>query len=154
MGALFLVLAAPAFADTQVNACGRYSIWVPDNWKITIHGERLTAESRDNAITLVVAPLADKSADLIDEDVTDFIDEEIDNMKVTSDRRDKLGALQARILEGTGTDDGNIIFKALALDPSENAAVVEMLIYAEPAEMSRPANKDTVDRILRSFKPS
>ena|ERR1700722_5178410 len=154
LGLLFLMPAAPAFASTQVNACGRYSIWVPDNWKITFNNERMTAESRDNEITLVVAPLKDKEADLLDDDVTDFVDDEIDDMKVTSDRRDKVGGFQVRIFEGTGTDDGNITFKALAIDPSENEAVIEMLIYGDPGEMKRPANKANIDRILRSFKPS
>lgn len=152
-GLLFLIPGAPAFADTQVNACGKYSIWVPDNWKVTINNERLNAESRDGELTLVVSQLEDKAADLLDEDVSNFIDEEIDNTKFTSDRRDKLADFPVRILEGTGTDEGNIIFKALALDPGGNAAVIEMFIYGDPAEMNRPANKDTVNRILRSFKP-
>lgn len=154
LGLLFLVPATPALADTQVNAPGKYSIWVPDNWKVTFNNERLDAESRDTEITLVVSSLKDKDADLLDEDVTDFVDDEIDDMKVTSDRRDKLGAFDVRIVEGTGTDDGNIIFKAVALDPGTNAALIEMLIYGDPAEMKKPANRTAIDRILRSFKPT
>jgi hypothetical protein len=45
----------PAIADTQVNACGRYSLWLPDRWKITIENEKMTAVSRDNKLHLVVA---------------------------------------------------------------------------------------------------
>jgi hypothetical protein len=88
---LFLTPAAPALGDTKVNACGRYSIWVPDSWEITLKSERMTAESRDNGLYLVVAPIEDKSADVIDDDVVDFIDDELENMKITSDRREKLG---------------------------------------------------------------
>jgi DNA-binding ferritin-like protein (Dps family) len=153
LGLLLLTPAAPAFADTQVNACGRYSIWVPDTWKTTIENEKLTAESRDHELHLVVAPIRDKSADLIDDDVADFIDEALDDIKLTSDRREKLGGLEARVMEGTGMDDGNILFRAIALDPSENEGLIEMLIYGAPGEMKRPANRVIFDRIVRSFKP-
>ena len=102
---LFLTSAASALAETQVNVCGRYSIWVPDTWKITTNNERVTAESRSNGLYLVAAPIKDKSADLIDEDVTDFIDAELDDMKITSDRRENLGGVAVRIIEGTGKDE-------------------------------------------------
>jgi plasmid maintenance system killer protein len=150
---LFLLPAATAVADTQVSECGRYSIWVPDTWKITIKNERLTAESHDNKLYLVVAPIEDREADLIDDEVTDFIDAELENMKVTSDRREKLGGVAARIMEGTGTDDGNKIFRAVALDPGENEALIEVLIYGAPGDMKRPANKAILDRIVGSLKP-
>jgi hypothetical protein len=153
LGLLFLTQAAPAFADTQVNPCGRYSIWVPDAWKITLKKERMTADSRDNELHLVVAPIEDKSADLIDEDVADFIDDELDNPKITSDRRERSGGIEARVMEGTGKDDGNVIFRAVALDAGENEGLIEMLIYGDPAEMKRPANRVIIDRIVRSFKP-
>ncbi len=150
---LFVSPASSAMADTQTNDCGRYSIWLPDNWKVTINGERIDAESRDNEINMMVAPINDKSADLLDEDVTDFVSEEIDKTKFTSDRRDKTGDLQARFLEGGGYDDGDVVFKAIAIDPGMNAGLVELVIYGAPAEMGRPANRDIVDRILHSFKP-
>jgi uncharacterized protein YbdZ (MbtH family) len=153
LGLLFLTPAAPALADTKVNACGRYSIWVPDSWEVTLKKERMTAESRDNGLYLVVAPIEDKSADLIDDDVVDFIDDELENRKITSDRREKLGGMAARIVEGTGTDNGNMSFRAVALDPGENEGLIEMLIYAPPGEMKQPAIKAMVDRIVRSFKP-
>jgi hypothetical protein len=153
LGLLCLMPMAPAFAGTQVNGCGRYSVWVPDNWKVTFNNERLTAESRDDDITLVVSPLKDKEADLTDEDVTDFIDDEIDDMKVTSDRRDKIAGIEARIVEGTATDDGNISFKAVALDPSENDAVIELLVYGAPEELNKGNAKAAIDQIVRSFKP-
>src|SRR4029077_18330580 len=101
-------------------------IWVPDAWKITIKNERMTADSRDNELHLVVAPIEDKSADLIDEDVSDFIDDEIDSPKITSDRREKSGGIEARVMEGTGMDDGNVIFRAVALDPGESEGLIEM----------------------------
>lgn len=151
---LFLMQSAPAFCETQTNSCGRYSVWTPDNWKVTIDGERLIAESRDNEINLVVSPLKDKSADLLDEDITDFISEEIDETKFASDRREKVGEFEARVLEGTGFDEGDIVFKAVAIDPGGNAGVIELVLYAAPKEINRQSNKETVDRILRSFKPN
>jgi hypothetical protein len=148
-----LMPTASAFAETRVNACGGYSVWVPNNWKITIDNERLTAISRDNWLSLVVAPLSDE-AHLLDphESVTNFVEEEIDGVKFTSDRRDKLGDFQVRVLEGTGEDQ--YAFKALALDPGGNKAVIELLIYADRAEMNRPENKTVIEKILRSFRPS
>jgi hypothetical protein len=107
---VFLMPVAPALADTQVNACGRYSIWVPDSWTLTIKKERMAAESPDNGLYLVVAPIGDKSADLIDDDVVDFIDDELEDMKITSDRREKLVGIEARVMEGTGADNGNMSF--------------------------------------------
>jgi hypothetical protein len=154
LGLLFLMPAAPALAGTQVNACGRYSISVPDTWEITIKKERMTAEARDNGLYLVVAPIGDKSADLIDAEVADFVDDELENPKIMSDRREKLGDFEARIMEGTGTDNGNVSFRAVALDPSENEGLIELLIYAPAAEMRKPAIKVIVDRIVRSFKPT
>lgn len=154
LGLLLLMPAAPTFADTQVNACGRYSIWVPDAWKITIENEKLSAESRDGELYMIAGPIEDKFADLIDGDVTEFIEDELQDMKITSDRRDKLAGLEARILQGTGTDEGSRVFTAAALDPSENEGLIEVLIHGAPAAMKRPANKAIVDRILQSFKPS
>ncbi len=150
---LLLMPAAPALAGTQVNACGRYTVWVPDTWKVTAKNERLTADSRDDELHVIVAPIKDKLADLIDADVVDFIDDELDDVKITSDRREKSGGIDARVMEGTGMDDGNILFRAVALDPGENEGLIEVLIYGAPGEMKRPANKAIVDRIVRSFKP-
>jgi hypothetical protein len=143
----------PHSSDKQINACGKYAIWVPDTWKVYIKNERLTAESRDNDLYMVVAPLEDKTAELLDDDVGDFIDAELDNMKITADRREKLDGLEARIIEGTGTDDGEMFFRAIALKPSEDDGIIVMLIYGEPGEMKRPTNRTIIDRIVHSFRP-
>ncbi|HLH95088.1 MAG TPA: hypothetical protein VKW08_08215 [Xanthobacteraceae bacterium] len=150
---LLLLPAAPTLAHVQVNACGRYSIWIPDTWKITATNEKLTAESRDGELYLVVSPVEDKSADLIDDDVTEFVENELESVSVTSDRREKFAGLDARVIEGTGVDDGDRSFKAVALDPSENEGLIEVLVYGSPRVMKRPANRSIVDRILHSFKP-
>jgi len=147
-----------AAADAQVNACGKYAVWLPDRWKVTIKNERLTALSRDNKLHLVVAPLEDKTAELLDDDVGDFIDDELDDMKITADRREKLSGVEARVMEGTGTneDDDNeadVSFRAVALQPGEKTGVIEILIYGAPGEMKRPEARAVVDRIMRSFKP-
>jgi hypothetical protein len=46
-----------------------------------------------------------------------------------------------------------VSLRAVALDPSENEGLIEVLIYAPPGEMRQPAIKALVDRILRSLKP-
>ncbi len=94
-----------------------------------------------------------KSANLLDDDVADFIADELEGMKITSDLREKSGGIEARVMEGTGTDDGDMSFRAIALKPNENAGVIEMLIYGSPAEMKRLASRAIVDRIIRSLKP-
>ena len=63
-----LMPAALACAGTIVNACGKFSFWVPDDWKPAKEAgggtERSTYESPDGVIWVVVSPLADKNADL------------------------------------------------------------------------------------------
>ncbi|HXY58478.1 MAG TPA: hypothetical protein VEH76_07845 [Methylocystis sp.] len=154
LGLMLLAPSCGAHAANQVNGCGRYEIWTPDNWKVTFNKERLEAESPDNEITLVVAPVEDRAADLLDEDVIEFIDDEIDAMKVTSDRREKIGGLEARILEGVGKDNNDAVsFKAVAFDPGGNAGLIEMIVYGDPAMMNRRTYKAIFDQMLGSFKP-
>ena len=86
--------------------------------------------------------------------MTKFVEEEMDNVKVTSDRRDKLRDFQVRILEGTGDQGDKLSFKALALDPGGNEAVIELLVYADRREMNRLANKNVINRILPTLMPT
>lgn len=154
LGLLLLGPVCGAHATTQVNGCGRYEIWTPDNWKITLNKDRLEAESPDNEIVLVVAPVNDRSADLLDADTTEFIDNEINEPKVTSDRRDKVGGLEARILEGVGRDNNDpVSFKAVALDPGGFEGLVEMIVYGAPEMMERHTYKTIFEQMLASFKP-
>jgi hypothetical protein len=154
ISALLFMAPAPAIAATQINGCGKFEVWVPDNWKVAVDGERLTGESDD--LSVLVGPLADKDADLIDEEVTDFIDEELENMKVTSDRREKLESFDVRLFEGTGRDDEeeeDVVFRALALSPNTDNPVIEVLVYGAPELMSKPENQAVTERILRSLRP-
>jgi hypothetical protein len=153
--------SALACAGTIVNACGKFSFWVPDDWKLAkesregkISAERSTYESADGNLYVLVGPLADRDADLMDEDVTDFIEQELDDMKVASDRRDKLENFNIRLVDGTGEDEGEAVsFKALALDPSATSGVIQILVYGVPADMSKTENEAIVERILRSLRP-
>ncbi len=153
-----LMPAALACAGTIVNACGKFSFWVPDDWKpakeATGGTERSTYESPDGLIWVVVSPLADRNADLMDEDITDFIDEELDEQKVTSDKREKLEKYDVRVLEGAGLDEGEAaVYKALALDPGAAEGVIMVLVYGERSQMRKTENEVLIDRILRSLRP-
>lgn len=154
--AVFLscLVAAGANAGDNVNQSGKFSIWVPDQWKVTQEGNRIRARNPRDTIEVLAGPLPDTDADLVDEDVADFVDDEIDDMKITKDDKTKLGSLDARILEGEGTDEGDdIIFRALALDPGGTAAVIEVVVYGDDDIMDTPDIKRVVERILRSLKP-
>jgi len=160
----FLVLAStlgatkPSCAGTIINTCGKFSFWVPDDWKVTKEGtdsvERTSVESKDGTLSVLVGPLPDKTAVLTDEDVTDFVDEEFDDMKVTADKRDMVEKFNVRLLEGTGTDEGEaIVFKMLALDAGVDGGVLAVVISGEPKDLGRAENQATIEKILRSVRP-
>lgn len=160
----FLVLAStlastkPSCAGTIINACGKFSFWVPDDWKVTKDGmssvERTTFDSKDENLHVLVGPLVDKDVALSDEDVTDFADEEFDDMKVTSDKKDTVEKLDVRRVEGTGTDEGEpIVFKLLAMEAGSDGGVLAIVVSGSPSDMARPENQATIDRILSSLRP-
>jgi hypothetical protein len=160
----FLILATmlaatkPGCASTVINACGRFSFWVPDDWTMTkenpVNVERSTFESRDGNLYVLVGPLPDKSAELSDDDVTDFVDEEFDDMKVTADKTTKLDNMDVRLVEGTGTDEGDpIMFKMLALDGGSDEGVLVAVVSGSAKDMARSANQSMIEQILHSLKP-
>jgi hypothetical protein len=144
------IATAPAFAATQVNASGKFSIWVPDDWEVTFNGKRLSAENDE--ISVVAGPLADKAATLNDEDVRDFVGDELNNIKVTVDRLDKLEGFDIRVLEGTDEDEN--AFRSIALLPRAGERVIQVLAYGDPAEMDKPETRSIIDRILQSLRPA
>jgi hypothetical protein len=153
-----MALPKLACADTVINVCGKFSFWVPDDWKETKdagNAERTSFESPDDgSLFVLVGPLMDKDADLIDEDVVDFVDDELDDMKVTSDKRDVLEKFKVRLVEGTGTDEGDpVAFKLLALDPDSDIPVLAILVYGDARAMNRPASQAVIERILHSLRP-
>jgi hypothetical protein len=144
--------AVSAFAGTQVNGSGKFTVWLPDDWEVTVNGKRTSAENDE--ISLVAGPLSDKTAALTDEDVKDFVGDELDNINVTLDRRDKLEGFEIRVLEGTSEDDGSpILFRSLALSPHAEGRVIQVVAYGDPAEMNKPATRAIIDRILLSLRP-
>ena len=151
---LWLAGTLSAVAGEQSNPAGKFSIWVPDGWVLKMEGKRLVGHNPADTVQIVVGPLKDPDADLVDEDVTDFVDDEIDAMKVTSDAPTKQAGRNARAIEGTGEDDDeDVTFRAIAIDPSEKDPVIVALVYAEDPPWSRPEFQQTVARILKSFKP-
>lgn len=160
----FLVLAStlaatkPSCAGTIINACGKFSFWVPDDWKVTKDAtgsvERTAFESKDGNLYVLVGPVESREAVLTDEDVTDFADEEFDDMKITSDKKDKVEKMDVRLVEGTGTDEGeSIAFKMLAVEAGTDEGVLVIVVSGAPSDMARPENQATIDKILRSLRP-
>jgi hypothetical protein len=161
---LFLVIAASTFAATKptcagtvVNVCGEFTFWVPDDWKPTKDSDfitRTTFDSADGNLSVVAGPLSDTDADLGDEEVSDFADEELDEMAVTADVRGVLEKFSIRLLDGTAQDEGDpVIFKMLALDPGSDHTVIAVLIYGSAEDMNKADNQATIDKILHSLRP-
>ena len=155
-----LAATKPGCADTVLNVCGKFSFWVPDGWRATkeslTNAERSTFESADATLYVVVGPLSDKTADLSDDDVPDFAGEQFSEVKVTSDTRDKLENFHVRLVNGTGTVEGdttNYAYKLLAIDPALTEPVLVALVYGDEASMARAENQATIDKILRSLRP-
>ena len=149
-----LAATASAFAGEYKNPPGKFSIWLPDPWTVRVEGNRIFAQNPKDTIEVVAHPLLDPDADLVDEDVTDFVDDELDSMKVETDKPMKHGALNARYVEGTGTDGpDDVIFKALAIDPSEKDAVIEVVIYGDDDVMDKDELQPMIQHILRSLQP-
>jgi len=151
---IWLVSAAGVQAAQHTNAAGKYSIWLPDGWTVKVEGNRILAQNPKDTVEAVVGPLTDADADLVDEDVADFVDDELDSMKVVSDTASKRGGLDVRMLEGTGTDGPDtVIFRAVAVDPNAKDAVIEVVVYGDDDVMDKDDVKATVARILNSLKP-
>jgi hypothetical protein len=152
---LFVCLVPFAARSAQYrNDAGHFSIWLPDAWIVTQQGNRLDAHNPPDTVQVAVAPLKDADADLTDDDVADFVDDEIDAMRVTADRQMPVGNLQARHLEGTGKDEGDdIVFRAVAIDPGGTAPVIEALVYGEDKAMTHDQVQNAVEHILRSLRP-
>jgi len=161
----FLVLVSslaatkPGCAGTIINACGKFSFSVPDDWRKSTEDDELTVEqtayeSRDGNLYVVAGPLADKTATLTDEDVVEFLDEQFDRMKVTSDKKETIDKFQVRILEGTGSDDGDaIVFKGIALDTGTETGVLMVVVSGAARDMEQTDNVALIDRMLRSIRP-
>ena len=152
-----LAMTKPGCASTVINACGKFSFWVPDDWKESRMGppkggERTAFESKDGSLYVLAGALEDRSAILSDEDVTDLIDEEFDDLKITSDKKETLEKFDVRLIEGTGKDAREaIIFKALALDSGTERGVVMVVVSGSPSDMAEEGA--TIEKILRSLRP-
>jgi hypothetical protein len=153
------VFAMPqvAFAGTVTNATGKFTFWVPDDWKETKESggaERTSFDSADGSLSVLAGPLKDKDVELTDEDVLDFADDELDDMKVTTDKRDTIEKHDVRLVEGTGKDNNDpIVFKMLALDPGADDQILVVLVYGGSRAMNRAPNLQNVERMLRSIRP-
>jgi hypothetical protein len=125
-----------------ITLCGKLSVWVPDDWQATPSGSSLEAESDD--LTLAAGPFT-----------ADFISDQLDSAKTTTDRREKLDRFDVRLLEGTGTeeddDEEDAQFRALALDPGTGEAAIAVIVYGTAENMTKA--QSVVDRVLHSLRP-
>jgi hypothetical protein len=146
--------AGTASAADLRNDLGRFSVWLPDGWVIVQQGARMVGHNPGDTVQVVVGPLRDADADLVDEDVADFVDDEIDGMRVASDTNLQQAGFAARRLAGTGNDEGDdVVFHAMAIDPGGTAAVIEAVVYGETDAMGRPQLQAAVEQILTSLRP-
>jgi hypothetical protein len=141
-----IVCSEPPSGKAGVYTCPNFSIWLPADWgKVKTDEARLMAESED--LSVLVGWLDD--TDLVDKDVKEFVDDEISDVKVTSDQKGKSNDITVRMMEGTGRDeedDEDVTFKALAL--GTDGGVIEAVIYGDPDAMKK--NEAVIDRILTS----
>jgi hypothetical protein len=141
-----IVCNEPPSGKAGVYTCPNFSIWLPAGWKVKTDEDGLMAESED--LSVLVGWLDD--TDLNDKDVKDFIDDEISDVKLTSDQKSKRDDMTVRTMEGTGRDeeeDEDVTFRALALGTEDG--VIEAVIYGDPDAMKR--DEAVIDRILPSL---
>ena len=147
-----LMAAGAALADDHVSAAGKFSAWLPDRWVVSESNGRIEAHNPPDTVQVVIGALKDADADLADDEVIDFIDEEIDDMKVTRDETVNMQGRESRLIEGNGRDEGDAVnFRAIAFDPG--GAVLVALVYGDARALSREDISKAVDRILRSVRP-
>jgi hypothetical protein len=138
--------SGPPSGKAGVHRCPNFSVWLPADWKVKTDEDGLTAESED--LSVLAGWLDD--TELKDKDVTEFIEDEIDEAKVTSDQKDKRDDMEVRLMEGTGRDtdeDEDLTFRALALGTDDG--VIEAVVYGDPDAMKQ--NESVIDRILTSL---
>jgi uncharacterized iron-regulated membrane protein len=152
LAAALVAIAGAARADDHVSTGGKFSVWLPDRWVATAKGDRIEAHNPADSVQVVVGRLKDADADLSDEDVADFVDDELDDMAISKDETKNLQGRETRVLEGTGRDEEDPVnFRAVAFDPG--GAVLVALVYGDANVLGREEVSRAVERILRSVKP-
>ncbi|HXP75164.1 MAG TPA: LpqN/LpqT family lipoprotein [Stellaceae bacterium] len=150
---LFVVLlcGAAARAGMVTSPNGKFSIWTPDPWTVTKKRSGITAENPKQSVYVVAAPVGVVDADNLDEQARAFVDNEIDDMKITKDEESKYQGFPARTLQGTGRDEGDdIVFQCIVVDPGGDRDVLAVLIYGDAKAMQE---NNAVEKILSSLKP-
>jgi hypothetical protein len=154
-GMLALVAAmlcgTAAEAGETSNPNGRFSIWLPDPWTVTQKRSGIVAENPKHNIYMVASPVVLVDADSLDEAVRTFVDNELDDAKITKDDETKHQGFAARRLQGTGRDEGDdVIFQCIVIDPGNNRDPLAVLIYGDPKPMEEAP---PLEKILGSLKP-
>ncbi len=138
-------------AGETSNPNGKFSIWTPDPWTVTQKRSGIIAENPKRNIYVVASPVVLVDADSLDEQARAFVDNELDDMKITKDEETKHQGLPARRLQGTGRDEGDdVVFQCIVVDPGNNRDPLAVLIYGDPKPMEEAP---PIEKILSSLKP-
>lgn len=155
LGTIALLLAlmcgtAVQAAETS-NPNGKLSVWTPDQWTVTQKRSGIVAENPKRSLYMVASPVTVVDAGSLDEAARAFVDNELDDAKITKDEEVKHQGFPARRLQGTGRDEGDdVTFQCIVIDPGNNRDPLAVLIYGDPKPMEEAP---PVEKILGSLKP-
>jgi hypothetical protein len=145
-------LAVPAGAAEYVNSAKKFSLTLPSCWQLTseLPSEVFFSCTGNEELGAAVEILA-ANTKLNDPAVVSRID--LSNRKVTKDVASMQAGLPARRIEGTARSEGqNLNFYAIAIQPA-TGPVIEVDIWATPADAKRPEMRKMIEAMLASFKP-
>ena len=151
---LCVCLAAIAFAPIGARAAsvrvGGRSVYVPDGWStLETSATHLLAASPDQTTYLVVDERATPVTGLAEVNAADFLLDNLQDVRLTSDRMHETHGEMVRGLTGTGTDEGQpqVFWFRLA---GGKTKLVTALIYL-PASGIQTVPPSLIERILESI---
>ena len=131
----------------------QFTIWLPDEWKVTLEKERITAFSDDGMLWLVVVDM--KSVSSMDDAAARIrarVDEALTAVQYQEPINVELQGMPARLVEGQGKLKGkDVVFFVMGFQHAEDR--VGMLgVIGDPAV--RTLYKTTIIDIATSIRPA
>ncbi len=131
----------------------QFTIWLPDEWKVTLEKERITAFSDDGMLWLIVVDM--KSVSSMDDAAARIrarVDEALTAVQYQEPINVELQGMPARLVEGQGKLKGkDVVFFVMAFQHAEDR--VGMLgVIGDPAV--RTLYKTTIIDIATSIRPA
>ncbi len=131
----------------------QFTIWLPDEWKVTLEKERITAFSDDGMLWLVVVDM--KSVSSMDDAAARIrarVDEALTAVQYQEPINLELQGMPARLVEGQGKLKGkDVVFFVMGFQHAEDR--VGMLgVIGDPAV--RTLYKTTIIDIATSIRPA